>query len=170
MQKAVNVKPAYKEPWFWMVCGPLIFIIIWGVLVVIFAYQVADDRVVDNYYKEGRMINKTFDEQKKAAALDVKGRIDIAADHSTLWVDLHIKTQPQKLTLSFSHPSDAQKDFSLELKKTMGGRFMASLPEHFSGQWYVLVEGQQASGNEQWKVSSSINTAVSRRSEFQAHL
>ena len=60
MKTEQDVKPFYRKFWFWFVFTPLIVVVCVSLTMVTVAFRHADDVVIDNYYKEGRMINQTM--------------------------------------------------------------------------------------------------------------
>jgi uncharacterized protein len=168
--KQNNRVPAYKEPWFWMVFGPLIFVVITGIGVTILAFKVADDRVDSDYYKEGRTINSNFAAQKMGIELGIKGELNFAFD--TLDVTLNIKTEvvPKSLFLKFSHPLHSQEDFEIEFERTGSTSFRADLANKLSGPWYLILRGAADDFAPPWQVSTQIDFDKVRTTTFAAHL
>ncbi|WP_280522441.1 FixH family protein [Cellvibrio mixtus] len=87
-----NAKPWYREFWFWFVFSPLIYIIIMCSITVTIALKGADDVIVDNYYKEGRMINQALEQDQRARDLGLSG--DLRFDRTTGEVALSIANAP----------------------------------------------------------------------------
>jgi len=161
--------PAYKEPWFWAVMGPLLVVIVVSVSMAVVAVRVADDRVEDDYYKEGRMINKRFAEEEAAIAMAVQGDLEFDFTTHEVFANLQSRKQPAELVLSFSHPSDSQQDLSLVLKRVGEGRYRADLPNLSEVRWYVII-GNNGEGKDSWRVSTEVDFKRSHTAHFSAHL
>ncbi|HSX84641.1 MAG TPA: FixH family protein, partial [Cellvibrio sp.] len=86
------VKPWYRQFWFWFVFSPLIYIIIMCSVTVTIALKGADDVIIDNYYKEGRMINQALEQDKRAQELGLSG--ELRFDRATGEVLLNIANAP----------------------------------------------------------------------------
>lgn len=69
------VLPWYRQFWFWFVFGPLIIIVFVCAFLVSTALRNADDVIIDNYYKEGRMINQTLEQDKQAKLLGLSAEL-----------------------------------------------------------------------------------------------
>lgn len=159
MEQGGAVRPWYKEFWAWLVLAPLIVVIIACAITVSIAFRVADDRVDDNYFKDGRAISRNFSADTQAKHLGLKARIQLLGpgnDQSLaeaegqmgarVLVDLNQPIDAQKVELSFSHPVDEQRDFHLQLSAQSPLKFIASLPleQLYGSRWYVrLVEREQ---------------------------
>lgn len=162
-------KPAYKEPWFWGVFSPLIIVALVCSVLVTFAVIGADDRVYDDYYKQGRMINNQFDAEKNALALAVQGQIFFNDEFSAVDLTLRGRADPDRLILQFSHPSEAQLDHQLVAERIQPGRYRSPLSGEMEGRWYLIVRAEESESEVPWRVSTEINLAQSLRAEFSAH-
>ena len=76
-QLAEKKIPGYRQFWFWFVFGPLLFIVVLCGILVFIAFKYSDDVVTDNYYKVGRMINQTLEQDEKAAELGLLANVKI---------------------------------------------------------------------------------------------
>lgn len=157
--------PWYRQFWFWFVFGPLIFIIIMCGFTVSIALNNADDVIIDNYYKEGRMINQTLDQDKRAHALGLSA--ELRFDRSTGEVILkfpHLPTDPplvpETLLLFMGHPVKAARDQQVLLKSIGAGQYRGELSVEPEYSWYLtlypvtdLAQRNQA----EWTLSGDIN-------------
>lgn len=168
--KPVTKKPAHKEPWFWMVLGPLLVVMVVSITMAFVAFRVADDRVKDDYYKEGRMINKRFAEEETAIALAVRGEVQFDFTTGEVWVDLQAKRLPSQLLLMFSHPSDAGKDETLTLRKISSNRYRGDLSRRFEGRWYLIVGTSESVEADNWRVTTELDFNSRHSAHFSAHL
>lgn len=165
-----NKTPAYKEPWFWMVMGPLLVVVVVVLSMAGVAIWVADDRVQDNYYKEGRMINKHFAEEELALALNVSGVIDFDFTAAEVLVDLDAAQLPAQLELTFSHPAEADNDLTVIMSRVDEQRYRADLPPLQPGRWYLIIANHQLEASERWRVTTEVNFRDGHRAPFSAHL
>ena len=155
-------RPAYKEPWFWMVFGPLVFVIIAGVGMVFVAFIGADDRVSDNYYKEGRMINNRFDAEHRAQALNITAQAQLTT--SEIVLNLDGKQLPAQVQLEFSHPAEASKDKKAMLTRVGEHEYRGATPGKFTGRWYVILSAGQ--GESEWRITAEANFDESHTVNF----
>lgn len=160
-----NVLPWYRQFWFWFVFGPLIFIIILCGFTVSIALNNADDVIIDNYYKEGRMINQTLDQDKRAKALGLSAelRFDLETGEVILRFP-HIPDDasliPEQLLLFMSHPVKASRDQPIQLRAMGAGQYHGELAIRPEYAWYLtlypVVELAQRNQAD-WSLSGEIN-------------
>ena len=65
--------PWYKQFWAWFILTPLIVVVLVWIPFLTIVVKNADDTVIDNYYKEGRMINQRADQDRRAQTLGLAG-------------------------------------------------------------------------------------------------
>jgi len=167
--KPTTKTPAYKEPWFWAVMGPLLVVMVVTLSMVAVSVWVADDRVEDSYYKEGRMINKRFAEEEVALALGVQGTLEFDFTTAEVFAELEAKKHPAELALTFSHPSEANQDVSVVMQRVGERRYRADLPAISQGRWYLIISNN-AEAADAWRVSTEVDLQRSHTAHFSAHL
>lgn len=163
-------KPAWKESWFWFVMAPLLLVMVVSLGTVSLAFRVADDRVQDDYFKEGRMINKHFAEEQNALAQGVSGQLDFDFMARQVHLTLTAKTLPGELQLIFSHPVDEGRDTTLILRRTGERKFSAELPRIPDGRWYLVLSAADGAAHKGWRVSTEVDFQKSHSVLFKAHL
>lgn len=139
-----SVKPWYRQFWFWFVFSPLIYIIIMCSITVTIALKGADDVIIDNYYKEGRMINQALEQDKQAKALGLSG--ELSFDRTTGEVSLVIANppadtalMPEQLLLLMGHPVKAAKDQLITLVAIAPGTYRGELVSEPDYSWYLTL-------------------------------
>ena len=91
----------YQEPWVWFIIGIIVVTVSWGTYRVIFAFQHADEVVVDDYYKVGKAINQDLSRDRRAAQQHIQAVITVNAQTHALKVAMDGNTSdwPQQLRL-----------------------------------------------------------------------
>ncbi len=137
-------KPWYRQFWFWFVFSPLIYIMIMCSITVTIALKGADDVIIDNYYKEGRMINQTLEQDKRAQALGLSGNLSF--DRTTGEVMLAITNppadaslMPEQMLLLMGHPVKAAKDQLISLRAIAPGQYRGELVAEPEFSWYLTL-------------------------------
>jgi uncharacterized protein len=163
-----DLLPWYRQFWFWFVFGPLIFIIIMCGFTVSIALKGADDVIIDNYYKEGRMINQALEQDERASELGLTG--DLRFDRITGEILLtlanapsDIKLMPEELLLMMGHPVKAAKDQLITLKAIAPGHYRGELLAKSEYSWYLTlypVNDIEQRNAAPWSLSGEINFAV----------
>ncbi|MES2825765.1 MAG: FixH family protein [Pseudomonadota bacterium] len=160
-QTAEHLLPWYRQVWFWLVIGPLLFIIVLCGITVSMAFHYSDDVVADNYYKEGRAINQVLlqDEQALALGLTANIRFDLATNEVLVSVTNN-KNLPQQLLLFMDHPVKKDRDQHIVLREIVAGEYRGELPLRLEYFWYLsLVPEIDASKRTQakWLLSGGID-------------
>ena len=134
-------KPWHKEPWAWFVLAPLITVVISCTVTVTIAVTNADDRVVDNYYKEGRLINDRMEEDLAAARLDLSAQVIVDQVLGELIVRLQKTDEdyPEQLFLEVSHPLVKEFDQQYVLQHIARGQYQTEIDEAFQYRWYLRL-------------------------------
>ena len=135
-----KVLPWYRQFWFWFVFGPLIFIIILCFITVSIAFNYSDDVVTDNYYKSGLMINQTFKQDEKAAALNLVARVKFDQATGEVLVSLSGNhAYPKNILLFLDNPVKSKKDQSVLLTSISAGEYRGELSSPVEYSWYVSL-------------------------------
>ena len=163
-----DLKPWYRQFWAWFILSPLITVVIVSSITVTLAVINADDRVVDNYYKEGRAINMRLDQDLLAISLGITARLrfDTLSGDLVLVLNSKAKALPKFLLLELSHPAYSERDHKLLLTRTGGSQYNAELTNKLSNsRWYLrllpiesLEDSDRANIVEQTK--SSVNQTL----------
>lgn len=142
-----NCKPWYREFWVWFILAPLITVVIVSSFTITVAVKGADDRVIDDYYKEGRMINHRMDQDLLAQALNVSANVqfDQALGELSLQLFQDIDNFPSQLALELSHPAQAELDQRYVLNRIAANQYQVELPEFLVVQplqhrWYLRLK------------------------------
>ncbi|WP_347331270.1 FixH family protein [Marinimicrobium locisalis] len=132
--------PAYRQPWFWLVMSPLIVVICVVLTFVGVSLFHADDRVVDNYYKQGRTINQSFAQEERARELDVQANVRFDQITGEVIVNLSKEgAMPEQLYLMVGHPIDAEQDQHIELQPVRAGYYRGDLSTALSHRRYLTL-------------------------------
>lgn len=170
MNQKDSDSPKGGRLWFWIAMTPLFVVVIVTVSMAIFAFRQADDRVIDDYYKQGRMINKRFEAEKAAMDLGVQGKINFDMASYEVFIDLDAKVLPKKLLLTFSHPMDSAEDQTISLVPGNSGGYRADLNRHYSGRWYLILSAEAGDTYPAWQVTLDIDFNRNSNASFSAHL
>jgi hypothetical protein len=132
----------YHEPWAWFILSPIIVVMIVSSITVTIAVRYADDRVIDNYYKEGRMINMRQDEDLLAQSLDMNAqfRFDQSVNEIVLFLTNTENQFPAVLRLDLSHPVESSLDTSVTLHHIKDGHYQAEFDTaSLKNRWYIRL-------------------------------
>ncbi len=169
------VQPWYRQFWAWFVLTPLIVVIIVCAIMGTIAFRHADDVVIDNYYKEGRMINQRLEQDLVARELGLTAELHFDNTLGEVLLSLHssgAEVFPQRLLVMLDHPTSANRDRILQLQAMAPGRYRAELTDPLQHRWYVYLMPitDVALRNEApWRLFGEINFQLNDRIQLQAH-
>jgi len=153
----------YREFWAWFILSPLIVVVIVSSFTVTVAVKGADDRVIENYYKEGRMINASFAEDTRAADLGVRLNIEFDPQLQEVIIDVNESSGllPERLVLEMLHPSEFDFDRKYTLTAIAANRYQGELQaEPLLNKRYLRVSAEFDDAKVQsWRVRGEVNFA-----------
>jgi len=137
-----DAKPWYRQFWAWFIFSPLIVVFIVSSITITLAVKNADDRVLDNYYKEGRLINVRLEQDLLATSLNVQALLTFDKTSDDLILRLASKQAelPDYLSLELSHPAHAERDHKLLLTRTAANQYNTELSvKKLTSRWYLRL-------------------------------
>lgn len=166
-----EAKVWYREWGIWLVLAPLITVVCVSAISVSIAFRHADDVVIDNYYKQGRMINQVMEQDRRAAELNLHG--ELRFDRTTGEVFLRFvsgENLPAALLLLLEHPFEADRDQTLLLRESAPGMYRGELERSLEFAWYLtlmpeLDKSQRRAA--EWILSGSINFANTEQTRLE---
>ena len=139
----------YRQFWPWFLIALPGSVVIAALTTVYIAHRHADDLVSGDYYKRGLSINERLVQQEKAISLGIKAEVLI---HDTLvQVRLQNPLSQPLLLLEFTHPAEADHDFTLTIKETAPGLYMGELPRRVGPNWHWALSHEN-----QWQLNSRL--------------
>ena len=161
-----DLKPWYRQFWAWFILSPLITVVVVSSITVSIAVINADDRVVDNYYKEGRAINMRLDQDLLAISLDINAqlRFDTISDDLVLILNAQTGALPEYLLLELSHPAQVERDHKLLLTRTAANQYNAELSDEvLNSRWYLrLLPIESLDGADKANIVEQTKSSVSQ--------
>jgi hypothetical protein len=147
MIEQVSTLRWYKQPLVWMLIVIPGSAVVAGFYTLYLAIVSFDGMVVDDYYKQGKEINRVLARDQKAEVLGLTANASF--DSNTKQVNLVLKASnklfefPQRLKLSFLHSTRAGNDQQIALVLERPGFYRGVLPQLVPGRWDVLLEDVQ---------------------------
>ncbi len=173
MNQQLDNGPWYKQFWAWFILTPLLIVVVACLFFVSIAVFNADDVVIDNYYKEGRMINQRFEQDEKAAALKLSGKLDFDLLLGEVLLSIQGESDfPETLTLLLNHPTSAERDSQVSLHRIAAGRYRGDLekqPTHRRYLRLVPVSDATQQNAAEWRLTGEIDFAASDSISFGQH-
>lgn len=179
-----DIGPWYKQFWAWFILAPLITVMLAWIPFMAIVLKSADDVVVDNYYKEGRMYNLRQDEDYLATKLGIAGELFVDLEVGDVLLTLSSNDAnyrlPPALVLYFDHPVEADNDLVIVLTQSYPGRYQGEIPRRIKHHWYVRIvpqvttaevesdagEANATDAGKVWRIVGQIDFSQSPRMNF----
>ena len=151
---AYDKAPWYKQFWLWFLISLPASVVIAGLTTLYIANIHSDDLVADDYYKNGLAINRVLEKNAKAEALGIDAKLHFSEVAEIWQVVVEITgSQPHSaLSLSLSHPLEADRDFSVPLRHSEADIYRAYLPSPVAAHWHWIIESK---GSTPWRLDGS---------------
>jgi len=156
-------RPWYREPMVWLVITFPLTAVVAGIATYIIADRTRDGLVVDDYYKQGKEINRVLARDVAASRHGLHARLQIEAVAHQVHVRVSAKPGvglPPVITLRWLHGTRSGFDRTLALQRQADGTYRADLPALAAGHWYVQLEAGD------WRLQSSMHIPSEDRLEF----
>lgn len=117
-------KPWYRHGYLWLVIILPTIVVIAAFVTLYIAINNADDTVSEDWYKDGRTVNRSWEADQQAARLGIEVELDFtgAAPRAQLTSQVPFPP-PESLQVNLRHPAFANQDISLTLTHTGNGEY-----------------------------------------------
>lgn len=170
MQQQTDNGPWYKQFWAWFILTPLLVVVVVSLSFVTVSVFKADDVVVDNYYKEGRLINQRFEQDAQAQSLKLSGSLQFDLELGEVLLSVQGETTfPEVMTLMINHPTSAESDARVSLHRIAAGRYRGDLESRPYNRRYLRllpVANPTEQNDAPWRLKGEIDFASSDSISF----
>jgi len=142
MLKRTDTKPWYKQPLVWMLISFPLSAVIGGIITIYIAVVTSDGLVKDDYYKEGKQINRLLEREETASKLGLYGQLNINKLTNTVQLKLSNSTNtplPDTLELALLHSTRAGLDQTITLQKAASDNYHGLINAMPDGRWYIQL-------------------------------
>jgi hypothetical protein len=132
--------------------------VIVGLLSIRIAFLHNDGLVVDDYYKQGLEINRSFERDKAAARHGLKAMLQFDVERKNIHLYLLARSdykRPNQLVLNFRHHTRSGFDKGLILERMGDELYQGTLPELTAGAWEVELVAAD------WRMVKSMKAPIS---------
>jgi hypothetical protein len=117
------------------------------------AFTGKDSMVIDDYYKEGRVINLKIKKLQQAKILNISTKTQVFADYVEVTFISGEPENGEALILDFYHSTQKFKDFSVTVLRDANGVYRAPLTDDTLGKWQLSLHPF----NEDWKIQKVVS-------------
>lgn len=157
-----DAAPWYRHFWPWFLISIPAAAVAGSILTGILAGRTKDSLVTDDWYREGKTINRTLARDQIAQRLSISAelRIDERSGEVALELEGDSVDALHALSLELSHPTLASRDRQVLLRRGEGSAvFRGRLPPSLSGRWYATLSpppGSSSAVSEPWRLREEI--------------
>lgn len=157
---ATIVTPWYKQFWPWLIIALPASAVFAGFTTLYLAINTTDSLVNDDWYKDGLTINRRMELDNNALALGLSGQLTVDALTGEVLLDIQSSQKnyvlPDQIQLDFSHPTLANNDQHILLKKTTAGHYRGALEKTLNGKYQLILSNKtslvQNSASTPWRI------------------
>ena len=136
-------QPWYRQPWPWLLMLMPAVAVIGGILTAYLALSTNHALVVDEYWREGKAINRSLAKEAHAQALGLNLHLRPTAEGLQLTVDAGGRpwSSQAPVRVQWIHPTLAGRDVQALAQPVGAGEYLArdfKWPEE--GRWQVMIE------------------------------
>ena len=151
-------RPWYREPMVWLVIAIPLSSIIYGIFFLIVSITSFDGMVVDDYYKEGKQINRELKRDKAALAHGLTAQVMIENKAVTVFIlATRNYTPPPALEVRFLYSTRADIDKEIFVEQVSPGIYKGNLAELETGRWNVQI------ASDDWRLMGSMRMPGGRK-------
>lgn len=143
MSSNSNNQPWYKNGMVWLAFSPAIAGVFTGLSLLIIGSINYDGTVNENYYKEGRVINQTFEQDRVAERKGLKANLNFAQGKLNMNLSGELAKYPDQLVVLMENPTRSSLDFSVPVQHLGSGDYLGNLPQKVVYDWDVKLYGPQ---------------------------
>ena len=146
----------YAEPMVWLVWGIPGTAVVMGIAMLVFATVTYDGLVVDDYYKQGKNINRVMHRDETARDMQLRARLQFSPEAAAVQVSVRALSSelPGDVRLTLSHATRNGMDREVDLRSDVDGAYATQLRGLEPGRWYVSL------GNAQWRLTGEFHAPI----------
>lgn len=143
MSSKSNNQPWYKNGMVWLAFSPAIAGVLTGLTLLVVGSINYDGTVNENYYKEGRGINQSFEQDRVAERKGLKASLSFEQGRLNMTLVGDLAPFPDQLVVLMENPTRSSLDFSVPIQHLGSGRYLGNLPQKVAYDWDVKLYGPQ---------------------------
>lgn len=162
MTDSINPPPWYKQFWVWFIIALPVLSMILSLTMMSFAINTSDSLVIDDYYKEGKGINRQLSKIQEAKAKNIKTRLSITPNNVSITFVSGTPESGEAIELEFFHATLVDRDFRVLLTKDAAGVYRSQINNNIKGKWKLSLHPY----NQQWKIVQDFTFPANQSVDF----
>lgn len=147
------VAPWYRQRWPWILMAIPAASVLAGFLLLYLAMSTWDGLVVDDYYRQGRVIDQVVARSVRARDLGLRAELGVTAERVTIHLEAADRASlPDQLIVSITHPTRGGHDQIVNLQG-QNGVYEGALTFLAAGRWNIQLED----GLKSWRLNDEIS-------------
>ena len=143
----------YREPIVWLAIAIPLSAVIYGMFFLSVSISSFDGMVVDDYYKEGKQINRVIRRDKAAVAHGLTAQVMIEDTNLTVFIaSASDYSPPPALEVKFIYSTRADLDTSTFVDQVAPGIYKGTIGKLDTGRWNVQIEADD------WRLVGSMKS------------
>jgi hypothetical protein len=154
MVEITEKTPWHRVPFVWLLIAIPLTAVIVGFVGLGLAISTDDGLVEDDYYRQGKEINRVLVRDRAASARGLESTVELDAARQELRVRLTAQTPatlPDQIELKFLHATRGGLDRILIAPRHSNGVYRAPLPALAPGRWNLQLAAQD------WRLVGSLS-------------
>ncbi len=144
----------YRVPFVWLLIALPLTAVVAGFVTLWLAIRSDDGVVEDDYYRQGKEINRVLARDRAAAKLGLESTLELDAVQHELALRLRARPEaklPPAVEIRFLHATRAGLDQSLIVPRNGDGAYRTPLPPLAPGHWNVQLAADD------WRLTGSLH-------------
>lgn len=157
------MQPWYRQFWPWFIISLPLASVIAGVSTFIIANRQTLDLVAEDYYQQGKAINRDLGKQQAALAAGISARLTPQEGGLLLTLTGQDLQPNEALRLTLFHATLAARDTHFMLTADASGRYRFKPRPPLAGKWHLRIEPLDG----RWRLQQSLQFPLSRTLQLQ---
>lgn len=147
-----DIQPWYRQGWPWFLIAIPATAVLAGAVTLWLAITTWDGLVVDDYYQQGKAIEKTIGRSVRAREMGLVADFRLRAEEVSVRLSAaQGVVLPPTVVLTIAHPTRAGQDQKL-LLKGRDGTFAGAVAPLSTGRWLIQLEDEAQT----WRLTETI--------------
>jgi uncharacterized protein len=155
----------YREPYVWMVIFFPALAVVLGFILLKLAIISYDGLVVDDYYVQGKQMNKKLDRDQASERHGLRALVTFHVGDGVVEVKLMRKPEsgyelPSKLDIFYSHHTRPGFDSKFSFERMEENIYRGQLPSLIAGDWTMILSADD------WRLLGTVRMPMPMSREF----